>query len=107
MDACGDDPELANEAVICVSRILSVPQSQIDKMYFDEVGLRGDEVSKYTPAQLAERYALYKVKRGRFFAPWSVRTVMVSIMAANTGRHISTVSMASNTGSLSSCISLL
>lgn len=71
MDACGDDPALANEAVICVSRILSVPQSQIDKMYFDEVGLRGDEVSKYTPAQLAERYALYKVKRGRFFAPWS------------------------------------
>ena len=71
MDACGGDPALANEAVICVSRILSVPQSQIDKMYFDEVGLRGDEVSKYTPAQLAERYALYKVKRGRFFAPWS------------------------------------
>lgn len=71
MDACGDDPALANEAVICVSRILSVPQSQIDKMYFDEVGLQGDEVSKYTPAQLAERYALYKVKRGRFFAPWS------------------------------------
>lgn len=71
MDACGGDPALANEAVICVSRILSVPQSQIDKMYFDEVGLRGDEVSKYTPEQLAERYALYKVKRGRFFAPWS------------------------------------
>ena len=71
MDACGGDPALANEAVICVSRILSVPQSQIDELYFDEVGLRGDEVSKYTPAQLAERYALYKVKRGRFFAPWS------------------------------------
>ena len=71
MDACGGDPALANEAVICVSRILSVPQSQIDELYFDELGLRGDEVSKYTPAQLAERYALYKVKRGRFFAPWS------------------------------------
>ena len=71
MDACGDDPALAHEAAICVSRIIQVPQSQIDKMYFDEVGLSGDEVSKYTPAQLAERYAEFKVKRGRFFTPWS------------------------------------
>lgn len=71
MDACGDDPALAHEATICITRILQVPQSQIDKMYFDEVGLSGDEVSKYTPAQLAERYAKFKVKRGRFFSPWS------------------------------------
>lgn len=71
MDACGDDPALAHEATICISRILQVPQSQIDKMYFDEVGLSGDEVSKYTPAQLAERYAQFNVKRGRFFSPWS------------------------------------
>ncbi|MDY4555455.1 MAG: helicase-related protein [Prevotella sp.] len=71
MDACGDDPALAHEATICISRILQVPQSQIDKMYFDEIGLRGDEVSKYTPAQLAERYAKFEVKRGRFFTPWS------------------------------------
>ena len=71
MDACDDDPALAHEATICISRILQVPQSQIDKMYFDEVGLSGDEVSKYTPAQLAERYAQFKVKRGRFFSPWS------------------------------------
>lgn len=71
MDACGDDTALAHEATICISRILQVPQSQIDKMYFDEVGLSGDEVSKYTPAQLAERYAQFKVKRGRFFSPWS------------------------------------
>ena len=71
MEACGDDPTLAHEATICISRILQVPQSQIDKMYFDEVGLSGDEVSKYTPAQLAERYAQFKVKRGRFFSPWS------------------------------------
>ena len=71
MDACGDNPALAHEAAICISRILQVPQSQIDKMYFDEVGLSGDEVSKYTPAQLAERYAEFKVKRGRFLSPWS------------------------------------
>lgn len=40
-------------------------------MYFDEVGLSGKDVSKYTPAQLAERYARYKVKRGRLYAPWT------------------------------------
>ena len=48
-----------------------MPQSQIDKMYFDEVGLSGKEVSKYTPSQLAERYARFKVKRSNFFAPWA------------------------------------
>ena len=71
LDACGGDVSLANEAMLCATRILSVPQSQIDELYFDEVGIRGEEASKYTPAQLAERYALYKVKRGHFFAPWS------------------------------------
>lgn len=71
MDACGDDPALANEATIFIARILQVPQSQIDKLYFDEVGLMGSGLSKYTPAQLAERYARYKVKRGHFSTPWA------------------------------------
>jgi hypothetical protein len=71
MDACGDDPELAKESMIAVMRILQVPQSQIKEMYFDEVGLSGDEVSNYTPEQLARRYAEYQVKRGRLIAPWT------------------------------------
>ena len=71
MERCGDDPSLAHEATIFWARILQVPQSQIEKMYFDEIGLSGEEVSKYSPVQLAERYARYKVKRGRFFTPWS------------------------------------
>jgi hypothetical protein len=50
---------------------MAAPQSQIDKLYFDEVGLSGEEASKYSMEELAERYARYKVKRGRFFAPWS------------------------------------
>lgn len=70
MDACGDDPALAHEAAICVSRILQVPQSQIEKMYFDEVGLSGSEISNYTYTELVHRYAAYKVKRGRFLMPW-------------------------------------
>lgn len=71
MDACGDDPALSHEAAIFVSRVLQVPQSQIDKMYFDEIGLSGEEASKLTPAQLAQRYAEYKVKRGTPLAPWA------------------------------------
>lgn len=70
-DACGDDPALSHEAAIFVMRVLQVPQSQIDKMYFDEIGLSGKEASKLTPEQLAQRYAEYKVKRGTPLAPWS------------------------------------
>ena len=70
-DACGDDPALSHEAAIFVMRVLQVPQSQIDKMYFDEVDLTGEEASKLTPEQLAQRYAEYKVKRGTPLAPWS------------------------------------
>lgn len=70
-DACGDDPALSHEAAIFAMRVLQVPQSQIDKMYFDEVDLTGEEASMLTPAQLAQRYAEYKVKRGTPLAPWS------------------------------------
>lgn len=70
-DACGDDPTLSHEAAIFMMRVLQVPQSQIDKMYFDEIGLSGEEASKLTPEQLAQRYAVYKVKRGTPLAPWS------------------------------------
>lgn len=70
-DACGDDPALSHEAAIFVMRVLQVPQSQLDKLYFDEIGLSGEEASKLTPEQLAQRYAEYKVKRGTPLAPWS------------------------------------
>lgn len=70
-DACGDDPRLSHEAAICIMRILQVPQSQLDKMYFDEVGLSGGEISQYTPGQLAQRYAEYRIMRGTPFVPWT------------------------------------
>ena len=70
-DACGDDPALSHEAAIFVMRVLQVPQSQLDKLYFDEIGLNGEEASKLTPQQLAARYAEYKVNRGTPLAPWS------------------------------------
>lgn len=71
LDVCGDDPALSHEAAIFVMRVLQVPQSQLDKLYFDEVGLSGTEARKHSPIQLAQRYATYKVRRGTPFAPWS------------------------------------
>lgn len=70
-DACGDDPALSREASIFVMRVLQVPKSQLDKIYFDEIGLSGEEASKLTPQQLASRYARYKIKQGTPLAPWS------------------------------------
>lgn len=48
MDACGNDAELSLEAAIFIMRVLQVPQSQLERLYFDEVGLSGDEASKLT-----------------------------------------------------------
>lgn len=69
MDICGDDPELSHETAIFVARVINCPRSQIEELYFDEIGLSGEEASKLTPTQLAERYAKYRVKRGSM--PWS------------------------------------
>ena len=70
IDKCGDDKALAAEWSIFCARLFNAPQSQLDKMYFDEVGLRGDEASKLTPDELAERFARYKVTRGYFLTRW-------------------------------------
>ena len=70
-DACGDDPALSHEAAIFAMRVLQVPQSQIDKMYFDEIGLSGREAKGLSPREIAERYARYKVMRGTPLLPWT------------------------------------
>ena len=46
-------------------------RAQMEGIYFDEIGLSGEEASKLTLEQLAQRYAQYKVKRGTPLAPWS------------------------------------
>lgn len=70
-DICGGDMALANEAAIFAARFVNAPQSQIKDLYFDEIGMTGEEASHYTPQQLAERYAKYQVKRGRMIEPWT------------------------------------
>jgi hypothetical protein len=70
MDICQQDEVTAKEVAIMCARILQVPQSQLDKVYFDELGCSGMEAKGLTPQQVAERYAAYKVKRATALTGW-------------------------------------
>lgn len=63
MDYCDADPKDARECALLIARIFNTPQSQLDKIYFDEIDLDGKDASKLSPQQIAERYAKYKMKR--------------------------------------------
>lgn len=71
MDYCGDDAETSRECALLIARILNCPQSQTDKIYFDELGTTAGEASKMTPAEIAERYAEYKIHRGAPLTGWA------------------------------------
>lgn len=71
MDYCGDDAETSRECALLIARILNCPQSQTDKIYFDELGATAAEASKMTPAEIAERYAEYKIHRGAPLTGWT------------------------------------
>lgn len=71
MDYCGDDAETSRECALLIARILNCPQSQTDKIYFDELGATAAEASKMTPAEIAERYAGYKIHRGAPLTGWA------------------------------------
>ena len=64
------DGDTSREVSLLVSRLLNAPQSQIEKIYFDEIGMSGDEALRLSPRELVERYAQYKVKREHFVTPW-------------------------------------
>ena len=71
MDYCGDDAETSRECALLIARIFNCPQSQTDKIYFDELGATAAEASKMTPAEIAERYAGYKIHRGAPLTGWA------------------------------------
>lgn len=71
MDYCGDDAETSRECALLIACILNCPQSQTDKIYFDELGATAAEASKMTPAEIAERYAGYKIHRGAPLTGWA------------------------------------
>lgn len=70
MDVCGDDAQTSRECALLMTRIINCPQSQLDKIYFDELGATGEEASQMTPYEIAERYARYKVRRGAPLTGW-------------------------------------
>lgn len=71
MDYCGDDAETSRECALLMARVLNCPQSQLDKIYFDELDACREEASQMTPSEIAERYARYKVRRGAPLTGWA------------------------------------
>lgn len=87
MDYCGDDANTSRECALLITRILNCPQSQIDKIYFDELGATAAEAQGMTPAEIAERYARYKTLRGAPLTGWTYSdAARDSVMTARQNR---------------------
>lgn len=71
MDYCGDDANSSRECALLITRIINCPQSQIDKIYFDGLNATAAEAQGMTPAEIAERYARYKMHRGAPLTGWA------------------------------------
>lgn len=71
MDYCGDDANTSRECALLITRIINCPQSQIDKIYFDELNATAAEAQGMTPAEIVERYARYKMHRGAPLTGWA------------------------------------
>ena len=62
-DYCGADEKTPIECALLIMRIMNCPQSQMDKIYFDELDMTGAEAKQLKPAEIAKRYAEYKAMR--------------------------------------------
>ena len=71
MDYCGDDAQTSRECALLIARILNCPQSQTDKIYFDELDATATEAQGMTIAEIAKRYARYKMYRGAPLTGWA------------------------------------
>jgi hypothetical protein len=60
LDACKGDMGAAKEAAFLFMRLNNMPQSQVDKIFMDEVGLSAGEAKQLSAGDLAKRYARYK-----------------------------------------------
>ena len=71
MDFFGHDEKNARDWALLFMRVLSCPQSQMDQVYFDELGMDAREAQRMSPAELAERFATYKARRANFATMWA------------------------------------
>ena len=63
IDATQGDMTTSKEIALCMARLAQVPQSQLNDIYFRELGCTGAEATKMTPAEISERYVRYKSLR--------------------------------------------
>lgn len=70
MDYFDGDPQTEHEFGLLVMRVLEVPQSQLDQIYIDELGMSARQASKLTAEQFAERYAKYKIAKNAPLTSW-------------------------------------
>ena len=63
------------EYTFLIARIMNCPQSQLDEIYFDEIGMSGEEIAKIPrdkiPEVVAERYAEYNLRRNAALTGWA------------------------------------
>lgn len=71
VDACDGDLGTAKEAMLLIMRVLQVPQSQIDKIYIDELGVTAGAARRMSYGQMAKRYADYKIMRDAPLTGWA------------------------------------
>ncbi len=63
LDATNGDMGLAKESAFLIMRILQVPQSQLDELFIDEIGLTARDAGKLSASEIAKRWAQYKRRR--------------------------------------------
>ena len=75
IDGCDGDLETSKEVALAMMRILQTPQSQIEKLYMENIDFTAEEALDMTIKEFAERYAKYKVMRnapiGKLFGLYS------------------------------------
>ena len=69
-DACNGEPQTSKEVALCIMRALQVPQSQLEKVFFDEIDFTVDKGLDLTIEEFAKRYANYKVNKGTPLTGW-------------------------------------
>lgn len=70
MDYFGNDKKTLRDFEMFAMRVISVPQSQVDMVYFDEVALTARQAANMNAYDLAERYASYKLLHNEFATVW-------------------------------------
>jgi len=70
-DACNGDLGLTKEAMLLIMRVMQVPQSQLDELYIDELGTTARNARRMSYAQMAQRYADYKINREAPLTGWA------------------------------------